>query len=66
MPTFRVSMTATISDYVEVEADSYSEAEELAEAEWDCLPLAGGGYTTGWDMIQIDDVVCLDPDFEEQ
>lgn len=64
MPRFEVSLSATISDVIEVEADSYEEAERLAEDSWDCLPLASAGYTTGWDMIQIDDVQCLDEDWE--
>ena len=57
METYRFHVNMSISDVIEVEADSYDEAYELAhvEASNGYSVLTPAGYSACFDDIQIED-----------
>jgi len=67
MGTYTVYLEAYFSDSVEVEADSYNEAEDMARQEFEndySVYSANGGYTISFDNFEISSVD--EPDEEDE
>lgn len=67
MPAFEVEVIGHFSATIEVEADSYEEAESLAESEFerDYKPYSSvHGWTDSWGMTEVESVVNLDEEEE--
>ena len=67
MGTYTVYLEAYFSDSVEVEADSYNEAEDMARQEFEndySVYSANGGYTVSFDNFEISSVD--EPDEEDE
>ena len=67
MATYEVEVIGHFSATVEVEADSYEEAESLAEAEFErsYQPYSSvNSWTDCWGMTEVESVVNLDEEEE--
>ena len=67
MARYEVEVIGHFSATVEVEADSYDEAAELATREFESnySPYSSSnGWTDSWGMTEVEDVVELDEDEE--
>ena len=69
MARFEVEVIGHFSAVVEVEADSYEEAEEMGirEFERDYSPYSSvNGWTDSWGMTEVEDVKNLDESEEDE
>lgn len=63
MGTYQFEMIASVSDIIEVEADSFDEAESMARNEADAYyPVAPAGYSFSWDNVDLE---CISEPYDE-
>lgn len=65
MGLYQFEISMSFNDVIEIEADSYHEAEGAAREEADAYyPVYPQGFSGNWDYV---DVVCIDePDEEDE
>ena len=66
MPTYEVYLTYSVFDTIRIEADSAADATSMVDThEPELLPYSvHGGYTMGWDDINIDAIYNEDGEVE--